>query len=53
MWLDQIDEFLATELRVPIAGLYAYLLLCFAAERYAFDRRDYIAPAAATSGDRR
>jgi len=51
--LDQIDEFIATELRVPIAGLYAYLLLCFAAERYAFDRRDYIAPAAATSGDRR
>ncbi len=51
--LDQIDEFVATELGVPVAGLYAYLLLCFAAERYAVRRHDGFAAVAATGGDRR
>ena len=45
--LDHIDEFIAAELGVPVAGLYAYLLLCFAAERYALDRHDGVAAAAA------
>ena len=35
--LDGIDAFIAAQLRVPVSGLYAYLLLCFAAERYAHD----------------
>jgi hypothetical protein len=49
--LDQIDEFVAAELRVPVAGLYAYLLLCFAAERYAVDRHGGV-DAAAAQGER-
>jgi hypothetical protein len=51
--LDQLDEFVAAELRVPVAGLYAYLLVCFAAERYALDRHDEAGVAAAPGGDRR
>ena len=35
--IDCVDEFIAAELGVPVAGLYAYLLLCFAAERYAIE----------------
>lgn len=40
--LDHVDEFIAGELGVPVSGLYAYLLLCFAAERFAYvhDQRD-------------
>jgi len=51
--LDHIDEFIAAELGVPVAGLYAYLLVCFAAERYALDRHDEAGVAAAPGGDRR
>ncbi|CAN5319901.1 hypothetical protein BH20ACT8_BH20ACT8_02060 [soil metagenome] len=51
--LDQIDEFIAAELQVPVAGLYAYLPVCFAAKRYALDRHDGVAAAAATDADRR
>ncbi len=49
--LDEIDEFIAAELRVPVVGLYAYLLVCFAAERYALDGHDAVA--AAAGGERR
>ena len=49
--LDEIDEFIATELRVPVVALYAYLLVCFSAERYAWDEGD--AAAAAVGGERR
>ncbi len=51
--LDRVDEFIASELRVPIAGLYAYLLLCFAAERYVLDGHDPTSPAVAAIGERR
>ena len=50
--LDRIDEFIATELHVPVAGLYAYLLMCFAAERYVLDGHDPASPAAAAAGER-
>ncbi len=49
--LDEIDEFIAAELRVPVVGLYAYLLVCFAAERYTLDRHDAVA--ATAGGERR
>jgi len=51
--LDRVDEFIASELRVPVAGLYAHLLLCFAAERYVFDGHDMVSPTAAVGGERR
>ena len=38
--LDHVDEFIAAELGVPLSGLYAYLLLCFAAERFALNHDD-------------
>ncbi len=49
--LDEIDDFIAAELRVPVQGLYAYLLVCFAAERYTLDRHDAVA--ATAGGERR
>jgi hypothetical protein len=51
--LDRVDEFIASELRVPVAGLYAYLLFCFAAERYVFDGHGMVSPTAAVGGERR
>ena len=50
--LDEIDDIIAAELRVPVAGLHAHLLLCFAAERYALDRGDSMTAAAIKGGVR-
>ena len=51
--LDQVDEFIAAELEVPINGLYAYMLLCFAAERYALNHPQKASAAAHLNGGRK
>jgi hypothetical protein len=50
--LDQLDEFLAAEFGVSVAGLHAYLFVCLAAERYALEHRDIGGAAGVVGGER-